>query len=216
VLFRSPSHEQLGVELLVNGLPVRTLEISGLKSGTMTPIRWPVYPWRGKVGVLRLVDRSRDGYLALDRVASRRWKHRQVFEDFESGRYEDRWQTTFTGTPDSYLIVARRLGLDFVLGKASALSLGRTGDQRLVSRPFVVDHDRIAFEVFDFGARNMQVRLLVDDHPVGVFRGKRSRRLVDVLWNVARFRGQKAVLEVVDGSPGEAWIGIDDVVFYDE
>ena len=202
-------------ELLVNGLPVLTADGVGRENGVMDDVRWTVASWRGKVGVLRFVDRSEDGNLAADRVTSSRYTRSEVFADFEDANH-DRWEWTFQTHPVGYEVIADRLGLRFILGRGSALSLLSDTWQTMKSRPFVIDHDQIALLVHDFGGDRTQVELHVGDTVVRRFTGRYSNRLESVIWPVREFRGQEAVLVVFDrdNRPGRG-IGLDDVVFFD-
>ncbi len=216
--FAASSRQWTRAQLFAGGLPV--LEVGG--RGTEPPVEMeqvvmPVYPWRGQLGVLRFVDADRQGgFLAADGVTSRRYDGMVVVDDFESGTYGELWEQGFGDVPTPTRELARRHGLQLAQGRYAAASLGRPGRQALVSRPFVLAGDHLCFTVFDFGGRETSVNLWVGGRKVQRFRGRRTRRPVTVRWDVGRFRGQEAILRVVDRGEGAGeGIGIDSIVLAD-
>ena len=86
----------------------------------------------------------------------------------------------------------------------------------MVSRPFVIDHDRLSLLAFDFGGAGTRVELRVGGEAKRSWSGTKTDRLEAVVWGLRALRGQEAVLAVIDEAPGDAeWIGIDDVAMFD-
>ncbi len=207
-------------QLYVGGL--LALEVGGTAGAergeplAMRRIVLPVHPFRGRVGVLRFVDVDRQGgFLAADRVASRRYVDPEVFDDFESGAYGERWQRP-TAAPTPTRELALKHGLVLALGTHAATRLGLEGAGALVSRPFTVERDRMSFVVYDFGGPATRVELEVDGRVVRRFTGGDRRELVAVRWDLAPWRGRQAVLAVIDGDEDpERGIGVDSIVWFD-
>ncbi len=107
-------------------------------------------------------------------------------------------------------------GLHVILGRATAASLCYEGPRELVSRPFRIERDRMAFTVLDYGDEKTRIELRVGTEVVCLFTGGRSRRAAGVVWDVSAWRGEEAVLAAADEDPRRAWgIGIDDVLLFD-
>ncbi len=88
----------------------------------------------------------------------------------------------------------------------------------LTSRPFIIERNFITFLVGGGGhAGRTCVNLLVDGQPVLSVTGRNDNRLFPVAWDVRRWAGKTARLQVVDAESG-AWgnIGLDDIVFTDQ
>jgi hypothetical protein len=84
------------------------------------------------------------------------------------------------------------------------------------SRPFVVEHDGLSFQAFDFGGEQTRIELRVGGEVKRSWWGGRTERLQGVVWGVRALLGQEAVLAIVDEEPGDTdWIGIDDVAIFD-
>jgi len=216
--FRVNAPRHATVELLVDGQAVLAFEGRDDVGDEMEEVVWPVDSWRGRTAVVRLLDLSGRGYVALDRLASRRFVRPLPFDDFEADprRFGERWTPGFGGRPCHFLVLAQRYGLAAVLGKATAASLCRNGAQELVSRPFAIDRDRLAMTVLDFGGPRTRIELRAGGEVAHLFAGGRTQRPVGLVWDVSALRGRQAVLAVVDGDPRlRHGIGIDDVVLFD-
>lgn len=204
----------LRVELLVNDLPV--LEASPAELGKMSEVRWPVHAWRGMKARLYVVDSSTRAWLALDHVRSIRKQHARVLDDFEAPTFGPGWTVTFAGAPVPYARTAEALGLEFILGQATASSLDVPGTARLVSAPFAVDHDELAFVVQSFGGSKARVELSVDGETVRTFAPSGENGLHAVAFDLAPFRGREAVLSAYDDDPDPArGIGLDALALFD-
>ena len=143
-------------------------------------------------------------------------RHAVELDDFESERWSPLWQTTFAPAPVACERTAEALGLEYVLGRATASSLGTPGRASLVSRTFTLDHDELAFVVQDFGGPRTRVELHVGGAVVRSLQGARERGLRAVSWDVAELRGREAVLAVRDDDPDPArGIGLDAVALFD-
>ncbi len=206
----------LRVELLVDGLPVLASEAPATAAGEMSEVRWPVHAWRGKRANVRLVDGSARGWLALDRLRSVRRVNALAFDDFEAPGHGPRWSTTFAPAPVACARTAEVLGLEFVLGQATASSLDTRGALSLVSAPFVVERDELAFVLQDFAGGRARVELRVEGQPVQAFTSEPDPALRALAWDLAPYRGREAVLSVHDADPDPLrGIGIDALVLSD-
>lgn len=215
--FAATGGKETTAQLIVNGQVVRTADGRDAAMRGILEIRWPVYHWRGLSGVLRFIDRSGKGVLAADDVESERYRNQVVFDDFESGVFEDRWVSTFGRRPRPLAPLVSRHGLGLISGRYFAASLWDAAKMTMVSRPFVVEREKMAFRLFDFGGDRTEVALVVGEDSVRRWVGQDSMKSLSVIWDLTPFAGQEAVLKIVDrdGRPGKG-IGIDDVLFFDE
>ena len=216
-LFAATGGPDTAAELLVNGLPVLTIDGRGLAKDQFVEVVWPVFAWRGRTAVLRFVDRSNSGFVAADHVRSRRYADPVGIEDFESGAYSpELWVRSVGHEPMSYDEIAITHGLRFVLGRYSALGREQPKRQVMRSRPFRIERRRLAFVLFDFGGGDTSVRLIVDGEDVLRQRGHKSGDLVPVVWDTEEWLGQDAELVLTDrdAAPGGV-IGIDQIIQFD-
>jgi hypothetical protein len=180
-------------------------------------IIWPVRPWRGHSGVVRFIDVApAPHFLSAGDIRSLRDAGATVpIDDFETGSFGAAWEEVFTGGPYPLRELAARRGVAFATSDWAALSLDRPGAQKLRTRPFVLDRGQISMVVFDLG-KGGEVELAVDGKRRRLWRSRGSRRLVPLTWDVSRWRGHSAVLEVRDGDPApEKAIGVDEIVLFD-
>ncbi len=208
------------VQLVVDGVVV--LQRNG-RSGSRVLLReelWPLWPWRGRLGVLRLTDNGSDGRRAvLGRMRCLRHQRLEQLDDFEddqSSGWSDLWVSTFGERPAETGALAVSSGLGLRLGEGVASSLGRGGEQELRSRPFRVLHDWLGFYLLDFGGDQTGARLLVDGEPWVEIRGTGTNRLRPIMWDLTPLRGRLVELAVSDrdGRP-ERGIGIDEIHVFD-
>jgi len=152
-----------------------------------------------------------------------------AFDDFEKEVY-DGWQATGTafgtgpvekGKVPGYQGDLQMQGQRAVNSHASAPG-GDVGGRdaatgTLTSRPFVIERNTIGFLVGGGAHKGRTcVDLLVDDRVVLSATGANDNRMQAMSWDVRRWQGKTARLQVVDNEPG-SWgnIGIDDIVFSD-
>ncbi len=186
----------------------------------MYEVYWPVWSWKGKVGVLQFDDADiEDGFLAADHVRTSRYEQFTALDDFESdGAYGAFWETGFGAAPSDLEPLARERGLAMLVGRRAALSRGVEAGEpvEMRSRPFTIERDGLSFVAFDFGGANTRIDLRADGEVKRSWSGGKTERLQGVVWGVKALIGQQAVLAIVDGAPGDAeWIGIDDVATFD-
>jgi len=152
-----------------------------------------------------------------------------TFEAFEGESY-GQWSTTgtafgtgpveITNIPDYQGDVAGQ-GKRVVNSHASAPgdSVVRKDNAQgtLTSPPFKIERNYITF-LIGGGAHKGRtcMNLLVDGKPVATATGRNNNRMGPMSWDVHRWTGQTAQLEIVDHESG-GWgnIGIDDIVFSD-
>jgi hypothetical protein len=152
-----------------------------------------------------------------------------VFENFEAETYAN-WLVTGTafgaGPAEIASIPAYQedvggKGKRVVNSHASAP--GKSVEEKdsvtgtLTSRPFTIDRQYITF-LIGGGAHKARtcVNLLVEGKPVFSATGQNDNRMRPVSWDVRRWAGETAVLQIVDQEQG-GWgnIGVDDIVFSD-
>jgi hypothetical protein len=150
-----------------------------------------------------------------------------VFENFEAETYAN-WLVTGTafgaGPAEIASIPAYQedvggKGKRVVNSHASAP--GKSVEEKdsatgtLTSRPFTIDRQYITF-LIGGGAHKTRtcVNLLVEGKPVFSATGQNDNRMRPVSWDVRRWAGETAVLQIVDQEQG-GWgnIGVDDIVF---
>lgn len=147
-----------------------------------------------------------------------------VFEDFESGTY-DGWTSegdAFGTGPQSPETIAPYQGNVGAVGRFFVNSHqkrdGGQGDShrgKLTSRPFAVEHDAIEMLVGGGGhADKTCVNLIINGKRVLSATGRNDNRMFPVRWDVREWRGQSAMIEIVDDESG-GWgnIGVDQIVF---
>jgi hypothetical protein len=191
------------------------LVFKALPQAGNTELCWPLFPWRGHSARLELVDHSSKGWVAVSELSSERMAELEPFDDFEQGIYGPRWSERFDAAPLPAREVALRLGLEFVRGRFSALSLFQEGRRALVSVPFEVRRARLAALLFDCGA-STRMELRVEGRCERSETGTKGRSVRPVDWDLTPFLGRTAVLAVLDDDADpEQGIGVDDIVLYD-
>lgn len=152
------------------------------------------------------------------------------FDDFENSTYQ-RWVATgaaFGSGPVAEDSMPTYQGKVGARGKrlvnSHATAPGNTVAEKdaatgtLLSGPFVIERDYINFMIGGGAhAGKTCMNLIVDGKVVLSATGHNDNRLAPHSWDVRRWAGRKAQLEIVDREPG-GWgnIGIDDIVFSDE
>ena len=151
----------------------------------------------------------------------------KVFEDFESGTYEG-WMVTgkaFGKIPQTLKTIANYQGRINGQGKffVNSHNIRDGGDVRagdsltgtLTSPRFKIDFDSIEFLVGGGAHKGLTcVNLIIDGKPVLSATGRQNNQMSINTWNVRRFRGKEATIQVVDNhKAGWGNIGIDHIVF---
>ncbi|MGC8830102.1 MAG: GH116 family glycosyl hydrolase [Verrucomicrobiia bacterium] len=152
-----------------------------------------------------------------------------IFEDFESGTYNN-WQ--FTGTAFGNAPIERGKippyqgdvgGVGKYLVNSHASSPGNSVEEKdshtgsLLSKVFLIERDYITFFVGGGAHKGRTcVNLLIDGKTVLSATGKNDNRMSPVVWNVKKYAGKKAQIQIVDMEKG-SWgnIGVDHIVFTD-
>ena len=182
-------------------------------------VSWSLRAWKGRTADLRFVtDNAAGGLVAADHIRSivdRDWR---VLDDFEQGwAFSEFWETSFTDSVFQRRMIARTHGLGYLGSARAGLSFGLLGERKLISRPFVLDHDRLSFTFYNFGGSGCRAELVVDGKVVRERIGTRSQGLESIVWDVRDLRLRDAVLRVIDdGEEPGAWTGIDDLGFSDD
>lgn len=151
----------------------------------------------------------------------------EVFADFESGTY-DGWSVTgdaFGEIPQTLETIGGYQGKINAVGKffVNSHNIRSGGDVghgdslagTLTSPPFIIDFDGIEFLVGGGAHREKTcVHLLIDGKPVLSATGNSNNQMSLNTWDVRRFAGKEAKIEVVDNhTSGWGNIGIDHIVF---
>ncbi|MEM8931224.1 MAG: hypothetical protein AAGE94_08610 [Acidobacteriota bacterium] len=212
--FHATSHLTM-IQLLVDDAVV--LSLSG-EDSAKSPTRraLPVYPWRGRTGRLRLIDRDEHGALRVSSPTPRHHPNRRTIDDFERSTMAKHWQVSWTDAPQASATLARRFGAHFAQGRGVASSLGLQGEQMMFSHPLRVDADRWLMTVYDLGGPNVGVHLWVDGQRVRSWVGRGTGRMHVLMWDMSPFRGREVVLQVRDGDIDpdrgiavDSWIAVD-------
>jgi hypothetical protein len=233
-LFAGTHRRYTRARLLVDGQLVLQQEGDGKRPLQLAEVYWPVWSWKGKVGVLQFDDADiDDDFLGADHVSSGRYQRFQLLDDFEApavvgggegpvagSAYGSTWEVGFGAGPADLEPLALTQGLPMLVGRRAALSHSgagaRAGAIEMRSRPFTIDRNALSFVAFDFGGPGTRVELRVGGVVRRSWYGQRANRLQGVVWGVHGLVGEEAVLVVVDDAPGDAeWIGIDDVAVFD-
>lgn len=150
-----------------------------------------------------------------------------IFADFESGTYDD-WTTTgdaFGQVPQTLKSIAKYQGKingrgTFFVNSHNVRNGGdsQRGDSptgTLTSPSFTIDFDTIEFWVGGGAHKGKTcVNLVIDGKPVLSATGRRNNQMSLNTWDVRKYAGQQANIQVVDDHTG-GWgnIGIDHIVF---
>jgi non-lysosomal glucosylceramidase len=178
----------------------------------------------------------RDGLLLLECTAeapppaARSSRTDIVFDDFERESY-GKWTATGTAFGDGPVEIAKIpsyqgdvAGHGKRVVNTHASAPGATVEQRdaakgtLTSEPFKIERDYINFLIGGGAHKDRTcMNLLVGAKVVLSATGHNDNRMQSATWDVRRWAGQTARLEIVDDESG-GWgnIGIDDIVFSDQ
>jgi hypothetical protein len=205
---------------IVDGQVVLEQLGDGKRPLQMHDVYWPVWSWKGKVGVLQFDDADiNDGFLAADHVQTSRYDQFSVIDDFEAGGGNGAfWESGFGAGASDLEPLALERGLAMLVGRRAALSRGQGAEApvEMRSRPFTLERDALSFLLFDFGGEKTRVELRVGGEVKRTWWGAQTGRLQGVVWGVRALKGQQAVLAVVDEAPGDGeWTGVDDVAVFD-
>jgi hypothetical protein len=220
--------------LLVDGQLVLEQTGDGKRPLQLHDVYWPVWSWKGKVGVLQFDDADiDDGFLAADAVRSTRYERFELIDDFETAGaanvegtgvaskaavgstgsppagaqdYGPFWETGFGAGASPLEPLTLEHGLPMLVGRRAALSrgTGEGGPVEMRSRPFAIERDALSFVMFDFGGAATRVELRVGGEVRRVWHGGQAMRLQGVVWGMRNLVGREAVLAVVDEAPGDA------------
>lgn len=151
----------------------------------------------------------------------------RVFADFENGTYEG-WTVTgeaFGSIPQTQQTVASYQGAMNGRGKffVNSHNIRPGGDVRrgdsltgtMTSSEFIIDFDTVEFLVGGGAHKNKTcVNLVIDGENALSATGKANNRMSLKTWDVRRFAGRTARIQIVDDHSG-GWgnIGIDHIVF---
>ena len=179
---------------------------------------------------------NRDGLLFLESSAEPLPEEKRVspradipFEDFEAGNY-DRWTVTGTAFGDRPMDKSQMPAYQGNVG-AQGNRLVNSHNTRhgedvgqgdahvgtLTSKPFAIERDYIGF-LIGGGAHKGKtcINLIVGGQVILAATGRNDNRMFPHSFDVRRWAGQTAELQIVDAEKG-GWgnIGVDDIVFSD-
>jgi len=152
-----------------------------------------------------------------------------LFDDFESGSYAN-WTATGTAFGSAPAEIAKIPGYQgdvggqgkWVVNSHATAPGGDVGEKdaatgTLTSKPFTIERDYIRFLIGGGShAGKTCMNLLVEDRVVLSATGHDNNHMGGTTWDVRRWAGRSAVLQIVDDERG-AWgnIGVDNIVFSD-
>lgn len=191
-------------------------------------VSWDVGEYIGESAIIEIVDALSSGEVPMDRIlvdnivfTDNTHQRELVYEDFESGTYNN-----WTVEGDAFAIPRNRTNVYYPIsavgftGNFFAFSFGDTHDVKqgkLISKPFVINHDFIKFVI---GGGNHKgktcINLVIDNAVVFSNEGQNDGQLRPHFWDLQAYKGEKAHIEIVDDfSGGWGHIMVDDIVFYD-
>ncbi|WP_281281888.1 glycoside hydrolase family 32 protein [Catenovulum sediminis] len=140
----------------------------------------------------------------------------QIFEDFESGI--DKWTTE----GDSFNQSPIKAGANEFIGRygaqlANSFNTGDASTGKLISQAFKIEKPYINFVIAGGKyPKDAAMNLIVDDQIVAYATGNNSGSMSIASWDVSKWQGKKARLEIVDRATGP-WghISVDQIVFAD-
>ena len=177
---------------IVDGQIVLEQAGDGKRPLQMHDVYWPVWSWKGKVGVLQFDDADiEDGFLAADHVQTRRYERFALVDDFESGvGYGTRSGSPASAPtrPDLEPLAIER-GLAMLVGRRAAFSqgAGAHGRSRCAAarshRP-----GRPLVPAFDFGGPGTRIELRAGGEVKRSWSGAQTGRLQGVVWGFQGLR----------------------------
>jgi hypothetical protein len=191
-------------------------EVRGTAQARDHDVRVPLFPYRGRVGSIRIVSFTEGRPLAVDDVFSLDYRNVRLLDELEGPGWSDLWETTFGPHPASNAPLARALGFPVAQGRQLASTLNRAGLLQLTSHPIRIDRERLGFAFLDHSGSAMRVELLVDGDVVRSRHGRGSRAMQWVDWDVRPWQGRDAVFRARDGNESkDRGFAIDSIILYD-
>ncbi|MBC6999826.1 AraC family transcriptional regulator [Cytophaga sp. FL35] len=217
------------VNLIINNKVVRVA--TGANDRTLRKNVWDVGDLEGQGAVIEVVDAMELEYqgasiphILVDDITFSDYKHptKQIFEDFENGTYNS-WKVE----GEAFEIPRNRTNVYYPItpngfyGKFFAFSFGETHDTKvgkLTSEPFTINYDGIRFIIGGGGHAGLTcMNLLVNDSIVYSQTGQNDGQMRLHEWDVSSFKGENAVIEIVDNySGGWGHIMVDDIIFFNK
>ena len=143
----------------------------------------------------------------------------RILFDFEHTKWPSGWKATGTSFEAGAMTPAEHK-VDGFVGKSYACSFrqGDRGTGTAVSPAFKVDKDYIHFQICGGNDKSkLGVYLTIKGERVLQSVGKNSNKMKWVTWNVSKFKGKKATIEIVDDSKGGwGFIGADQITLSSE
>lgn len=133
------------------------------------------------------------------------------WDDFENARFAEHWKVegeAFAGGPLEAQAVKFSQPVSGVQGMRFASSLPKEGQENLqgtlISKPFIIERERLLFSMAGGHYRNKAcVNLKVDGNVVLSETGFSTNVLRTVDWDLTKWRGKQAVLEILDAQTGK-------------
>jgi len=150
-----------------------------------------------------------------------------LFDDFESGRF-DKWTVEGTAFGKNPLEI---VGLDGPgSGTAAHYCPGRQGKYvahsapdnnngpqgKLTSQPFTIERKFLKFLIGGGSSPSTRMDLVAGGKVVRTASGEDLFGMTERVWDVAEFKGQQGVLQIVDAAPGNwGYIAVDRIIMGD-
>lgn len=204
---------------------------TGNNDNVLRSVSWKVNSYIGKKAVIEIVDalsteenENALPYIIVDHIvfSDRTNSAKVIFEDFESGSYED-WKIEGSAfeKPRNRINVYYPISVSGFGGHFFAFSFGENHDikkGKLTSRDFVIEHEFIKFLIAggDHHGKTC-MNLIINDSIIFSQTGSRDATMRNQVWDVRNYKGKQAKLEIVDDF-SEEWghIMVDDIIFYDD
>lgn len=216
------------VNLIINNKVVRVA--TGANDMIFRNHIWNVDELQGQEAIIEIVDAMATEYdgaliphILVDDItfSDNRYPTQEIFEDFENGTYNS-WHVE----GEAFEIPRNRTNVYYPItpigfnGKFFAFSFGETHDTRvgkLTSEPFTIHYDAIRFLIGGGAHKGLTcINLKINDSIVYSQSGENDGQMRLKEWDVTSFKGEEAVIEILDDySGGWGHIMVDDIIFYD-
>ncbi len=204
-------------ESVIGWRVVRVLQ-GGQKNGWQF-VSWSLDPWINQLALWVAADRDIGDFVRIDHLFQRK-RPPGFYWNFEDGTYEG-WipEGTAFGSSAAAGSYGKQRPVRGFEGNYFVNSYFQGSDKptgTLTSHSFTITMDRLEFLIG--GGDDMDtlhVQLLVDNEAVLRATGRRSEMLRKVVWDISKWEGEQAKLQLVDRS-AEPWghLLVDDIRFY--
>jgi hypothetical protein len=206
------NQENIWARLVVDGQVVLATSVRSERL-ELREYEWPVSAWRGRIGVLEVVDKAmRRGQGALRSLEARRYADAFRVDGFEDEAWHERWESVLGGAPRASAELVEQLGLAAMLGDRLAHSRGVPGAAAMRGRPFRIERETLSLLLYDFLRGRAVVELEVDGKAVRSEPGLGVDAVRPIAWQIGELVGREAVLVIRDvDADADRFVGVDEI-----